>query len=137
MDSRDLERVAALAGQLGYPSSREEVEARFAGIAESVRDYLCVASTPIWPVAGWMHLHAGRTLESAPQALILGLVVDERVRRQGVGRALVAEGERWARALGLSSLRLGSNVIRAEAHRFYQSLGFRVIKTQHAFEKRL
>jgi GNAT superfamily N-acetyltransferase len=45
--------------------------------------------------------------------------------------------ERWARSQGLKSVYLRSNVAREKAHSFYQRLGYRIIKTQHAFQKKL
>ena len=137
MAARDLPEAARLAGQLGYPTTEDEIAARFAGLAGSTEDYVCVAETEGSRIAGWMHLHVYRTLEGDAQVEILGLVVDSESRRQGVGRALMAEAERWARARGVAAIRLRSNIVRAGAHAFYQALGFRIIKTQHAFEKRL
>ena len=68
---------------------------------------------------------------------IAGLVVDAQVRRGGVGRALVAAAEAWARQAGVDDVILRSNVARSEAHAFYPSLGYTLIKTQHAYAKRL
>ncbi len=45
-------------------------------------------------------------------------------RGQGIGEAMVLEAERLARAAGASCLRLTSNRARADAHRFYERLGF-------------
>jgi ribosomal protein S18 acetylase RimI-like enzyme len=137
MTRAHLAQAAILAGQLGYPSSPEEVKARFDRIDASRDDYLCVAATTTLAVAGWIHLHAGCTLESDPDVEVLGLVVDERGRGRGVGRALMVEAERWARERGAAAIRLRSNVVREGAHAFYERLGFRIVKTQYAFEKRL
>jgi GNAT superfamily N-acetyltransferase len=41
-----------------------------------------------------------------------------------VGRALVSTVERWARDQGASRLSLTSGLHRAEAHRFYEHLGY-------------
>jgi hypothetical protein len=45
------------------------------------------------------------------------------------------QAERWAQARGSRSVRLRSNVVRSRAHTFYESLGYRVIKSQKAFCK--
>ena len=137
MQRRDLASAARLATQLGYPTSESEIAARFDRLSRSADDCVYVAEAESGRVAGWMHLRVYSTLESEPQAWILGLVVDEALRRQGIGRALLAEAERWAASRGVSAIRLQSNVVRREAHAFYEALGFRILKTQHAFEKRL
>jgi len=68
---------------------------------------------------------------------LLGLVVDARQRRQGVGRRLVAAVEAWAARRGLELVSVRSNVARAESHPFYERLGYARVKTQHAYRKRL
>src|SRR5204863_3055212 len=55
---------------------------------------------------------------------ITALVVAERARRRGVGRALVAASERWIAARGCGLLELTSNRQRIEAHAFYERLGY-------------
>jgi len=64
-----------------------------------------------------------------------GLVVDSRARGKGIGRTLMTAAEAWARERGYTRLMLRSNTIRAEAHRFYQNLGYTIVKSQHKFQK--
>ena len=58
-------------------------------------------------------------------------------RGQGVGRVLVERAEGWAKARGLKSVYVRSNIVRKDAHAFYQKLGYKIIKTQSAFRKAL
>ncbi len=88
-------------------------------------------------VAGWLHAFVYRPLESEACVEIAGLVVDERRRSSGVGRALMQHAEDWARSQGLHAVYLRSNIIRSDAHAFYEKLGYQRIKTQHAFRKKL
>lgn len=134
--AKDLPRVAALSGQLGYPVAVEGLARRLAAVVgKSDHDvFVCEVSGT---VAGWTHVFEQHLLESEPYAEIGGLVVDAGYRRRGVGRALVGEALRWASARGLGRLRVRSNVAREEAHRFYPSLGFTAIRTQHVYERRL
>ena len=56
----------------------------------------------------------------------------------GVGKALLlASGEEWACQKGFRELWVRSNVIRTEAHLFYQALGYENINSQHTFPMRL
>jgi GNAT superfamily N-acetyltransferase len=76
-------------------------------------------------------------IESGERVEIVGLVVDAQARRGGIGRAMIAAAEAWTRARGLDALYLRSNVLRPEAHPFYEGLGFLRTKTQHAYLKRV
>jgi GNAT superfamily N-acetyltransferase len=66
-----------------------------------------------------------------------GLVVDPRQRGDGVGRWLLETGERWADTNGLTVIRLKSNSVRSNAHRFYERRGYSVEKTLHTFVKQV
>jgi len=59
------------------------------------------------------------------------------VFRSRVGRRLVAAVEEWAADRGLEEVTVRSNVVRPEAHPFYERLGYRRAKNQHAYRKSL
>jgi ribosomal protein S18 acetylase RimI-like enzyme len=62
---------------------------------------------------------------SGPRECYLGeLAVDDRLEGAGIGRALVAHAELWARARGLTALTLETGAANARARGFYASLGF-------------
>jgi GNAT superfamily N-acetyltransferase len=134
---RDAKRIAALAGQLGYPSTLVQVKRRIEQIQSDPDHCALVAESDDGQVVGWVHVFISRLLESGPDAEIGGLVVDERHRAGGIGRLLMRQTETWARARGCRTVRLRSNIIRKEAHAFYANLGYNIIKTQHAFAKKL
>lgn len=70
-------------------------------------------------------------------AQVGGLVVDAAHRTQGIGRELMLAAERWAVERGCVSVDVRSNVVRKDAHIFYERIGYRNAKTQYAFRKRL
>jgi GNAT superfamily N-acetyltransferase len=74
-------------------------------------------------------------LQSAPFALIGGLVVSHRVRSRGIGRLLCERAEQWTWDQGLHTLRVTSRSTRADAHRFYLRDGYAEIKKSLVFEK--
>jgi GNAT superfamily N-acetyltransferase len=136
--SSDFEAIARLAGQLGYPSQAEEVAERWADLQAREDQCLLVARDPDGvEVVGCVHAFEQRSLMHDPRACVAGLVVDERCRGQGIGSALLARVEEWARDRGLGRVRFTSNIIRTEAHRLYRRLGYGSSKTSHVFEKSL
>ena len=134
---RDAERLAELSSQLGYPSTPGEVKSRLQRIRGHDGHFVGVAELEDGRVVGWIHACVSHLIESNPRAEIGGLVVDEAWRGSGVGKLLMQHAEGWARSKGLEAVHLRSNVIRQDAHRFYERLGYKNIKTQHAFLKML
>jgi len=57
-------------------------------------------------------------------AMIMALVVTESARGLGVGRALIERAEAVGKSLGASRLMVTTHVRRADAHAFYERLGF-------------
>jgi GNAT superfamily N-acetyltransferase len=86
-------------------------------------------------VAGWIEAVVEHHLQSAPFALITGLVVRDEMRGLGVGKRLCEEIERWAREQGLRVVRVTSRSTRESAHRFYLRDGYKLIRTSSVFEK--
>jgi GNAT superfamily N-acetyltransferase len=136
MTAADVGPVAELAGQLGYPSTSAQVAVRFELLRERPQEGLFVAVDG-QSVVGWVHVGRMLTLESDPCAEIAGLVVDAACHGRGVGRALVEAAEAWAAEHGFTEVRVRSNVVRDGAHRFYQRLGYEIVKTQVNFRRRL
>ena len=132
----DVEALASLSAQLGYPTSVDEMRERYlrvrAAQAGEIFVAVCVSDAR---VVGWTHVVPRLQLEDAPYAELAGLVVDETVRGAGVGAALLAAAEDWARAQGFATMRVRSNVIRERAHRFYEREGYERIKAQAMFRK--
>jgi ribosomal protein S18 acetylase RimI-like enzyme len=133
----DVTAIARLAGELGYPSTAEQVRDRLAAIEKDPRHATFVAIFTGNEVIGWIHLSENHSPASDPRAEITNLVVDSRFRSVGAGRLLVERGEQWARERGLGVIGLHSNVIRERAHAFYLRLGYTITKSQKVFRKTL
>ena len=131
----DAAAIASLGGQLGYPSTREQIVQRLTEIASD--GAVLVAGSRRDGVIGWVHVRALRLLTRDACAEIGGLVVDEHHRGRGIGGRLMEAAEDWARRQGLDALRLRSNVIRDEAHGFYRGRGYASSKTSLLFTKTL
>jgi GNAT superfamily N-acetyltransferase len=132
----DHPRLAELTGQLGYPSTAEEIAGRIAGFEHS-QDHTVFVAEMNDQIAGWVGVFVFRCMEMDARAEISGFVVDERVRSQGIGMKLLARAEEWARERGCTVIGLRSNVIRERAHLFYERHGYKHVKTQKSFRKDL
>ena len=134
---RDAEAIAHLAGQLGYPSTANQVRERLDALEKHPENATFVATARGGEVVGWIQLSEVRSLDADARAEIASLIVDAENRSSGVGRLLVERGEAWARDRGLNIIGVHSNVVRERAHRFYERLGYVVIKSQKVFLKTL
>lgn len=133
---RDATAVARLCAQLGYPVPDAVMDLRLRQLLRSPRHRLVVAEQGAM-LQGWATGELRLTVESGLRAEITGLVVDAGARRGGVGRALVAALEQWAREQGCEQIVVRSNVARGESHPFYLRLGYARNKTQHVYRRLL
>jgi predicted N-acetyltransferase YhbS len=129
----DAPRLAALSTELGYPASAADIAGRLVRLLERGDHCLRVAESPGGEVIGWIQAEERHVLEAGAWCEIVGLVVDGEHRGRGAGRALVGEVEIWARSRGLRTVKVRSNVTRAESHPFYHRLGYTRAKTQHVY----
>lgn len=136
--AQDSARLADLSAQLGYPASRERISERLAKVLSNAGGAAFVGEIE-GAVAGWIEIHERPPLlvDGDSEAEIMGLVVDVQFRLSGLGRKLVVEAERWARGRGCRSMRVRTNVIRQDAHAFYERTGFSKLKTQSVYKKSL
>lgn len=132
----DSTQLAELSGQLGYPSTAEQIRQRLKAIADFPESAIFVAASGN-QVAGFVGVQVLHTLEADQRVEVTALVVLEEFRSRGVGKLLMARAEEWARSQRCTIIGLRSNVIRERAHSFYQRLGYEHLKTQKAFRKSL
>jgi GNAT superfamily N-acetyltransferase len=121
-DARALTRLVT---ELGYPGTVEEVAARL-GALQAAGEIVLVAARA-GEAIGVLTLHVTPVLHRPrPVGRLTLLVVGAELRGLGVGRALVAEGERLLAARGCGMVEVTSNQRRTEAHAFYQRLGYEI-----------
>lgn len=132
----DANAMASLAVQLGYPCTEADVQKRLSEMKGDARCGVFVAVSE-GKVVGWVGVYIFRAVELDSVAEISGLVVDETIRSRGIGKMLLHAAEDWARCAGLTAISVNSNIVRHRAHRFYESNGYEIIKTQKIFRKGL
>ncbi len=121
MDSDD---VAALLGELGYPCEVTEAAERIAMVIGNDRQALVVARCD-GRVRGLVALDFMYYLPlGTTTCRITALVVTAEVQGRGLGRQLLREAERRARAAGAARLELTSGSQRTDAHAFYRACGY-------------
>jgi GNAT superfamily N-acetyltransferase len=133
----DCEAMAALATQLGYGCTAEEIKARLCQMDDCNQYAVYVAEFPGGEIAGWIGTCIFIAVELDRYAEVTGLVVDEQIRSRGIGRVLLGAAEEWARCQGCDSISVHSNVLRERAHLFYTNNGYRHVKTQKLLLKSL
>jgi GNAT superfamily N-acetyltransferase len=134
-DDIDAPALARLLGQLGYPTEEAEVLRRLERLRADPADRVFVAELD-GEVVGLAGIHVSRSLEyDRDAAKVSAIVVDERHRRSGVGRALLAAVEGEARARGCELVFLTTAERRRDAHEFYRRLGWE--ETGRRFAKKL
>jgi len=145
MDAVDIRRatmddssaLADLSTQLGYPTSQIQSANRLDVILDSKEHAILVTCLADGTVVGWVHAFLAFRVESDPFAEIGGFVVTKELRRQGIGRCLLAAVEEWVIQSGITKLRVRSRSNRVDTHTFFERLGFSKSKQQHVFDKSL
>ncbi len=136
VEPSDAVDVAALSGELGYASSVEDVETRMDHLLRKPSHGFMVAEVD-GHVVGFITFEKYEIVYHDPGVNVTGLVVKEEFRGRGIGKALLAEAEAYARKSGLAYVRLNSGSQRVEAHRFYRNNGYGHEKDQKRFLKEL
>ena len=126
----DMPTARELLRQLGYDVGVEELAARLARVLDAADHYVAAAEQD-GRVAGLMHVFVRPALEKPCEALVQALVVDEAMRGQGIGHALMGEAEAWAAARGLPSVALYTR----NAQAFYARMGYAKVATADLMRK--
>ena len=120
----DADDVATLLSELGYPCDVEDAARRIRAILDNDRQALVVARVD-GVVSGLIALDFMYYLPlDTVTCRINALVVTSSARGHGLGRQLLREAERRARAGGAARLELTSGSQRTDAHAFYKACGF-------------
>jgi GNAT superfamily N-acetyltransferase len=120
----DAAAVSRLFAQLGYDVDEAQVARRIAELEVDTRSRVLVAVNEEGVVGAATIYFVPVAHQAGPWCRITALVVDERVRARGVGRALVAAAEDAAAQAGCARIEATSALRRENAHRFYERLGY-------------
>jgi ribosomal protein S18 acetylase RimI-like enzyme len=120
----DSVMVASLVTDLGYPTSPKQMEARLQTIFAD-RSYATWVALTRSRVVGFVGVHVGPLYESdSLYGQIMAIAVSRDYRRMGVGRRLMYLAEEAMIQMGARIFVLGSGNYKADAHAFYETLGY-------------
>src|SRR5262245_23676149 len=110
--------------ELGYETTESEMQMRLERIAndERYRTFVAVHDGEVCGMIGTLislsyeHNDVG--------GRILALAVLSTMRRRGIGRALIAAAENDLVQRGIRRVALNTQLVRGDAHKFYESLGY-------------
>ena len=124
----DCSEITNLTNQLGYPSTIEKIS----DIMDRVlvhKDHQVFIAEKDNIIVGYIHLVQSMRIGSNSFVEIAAFIIDESSRSAGVGSSLIGESEQWAFSMGFKDIRIRSNIIRQEAHKFFHKRGYQNIKT--------
>lgn len=130
----DYKGIYELNVDLGYPYEASRVKQRIVYVLHNTSDIVLAAELD-GEIAGYIHGSPYEVLYNDSLINVLGLVVKEKARRLGIGKRLMEEMESYAKVNGFSGIRLSSGESRADAHRFYESIGYVNRKNHKNFVK--
>ena len=120
----DSPAVADLVTELGYPTTPARMQQRLTRLLADP-EYVTLVAETSGVMVGLVGAYVGLALElDSTSARLTGLVVDARWRGRGIGRALMQHIESWCRQKGATCVILTSGHHRADAHRFYEAIGY-------------
>lgn len=120
--------------ELGYLYEEEKVRKKIKYIIENKKDIILVAYINN-NIIGYIYGSEYELLYSDSLINILGFVVKESYRKNGVGTALIDKLEEIAIEKKYSGIRLVSGIDREDTHRFYERNGYIYRKEQKNFIK--
>lgn len=125
-----LQRLIPQLGRHKVPPTPAEADA----LVRSEASTLLIAREPDEnsPIAGILCLTIYR-VPTGLRSIIEDVIVDENMRRRGIGEALVREAIILARDAGAEGVSLTSNPKREAANQLYQSMGFELRSTNPYF----
>ncbi len=120
----DAAAVAALLGELGYPTNEEKAAFRLERLREEPQTLVLVVDVDT-AVAALGGIRSEWPLEyDEPWARVIALVVGEQHRGRGIGARLLKALEAEAASRGCVAVVLTSGNHRHEAHAFYERRGY-------------
>lgn len=120
----DAAALAHLMGELGYDTTKSEMQMRLQRVAidERYRTFVAVCDHKVCGMIGTLTYPSIEHNDLSGR--IVALVILSTMRRRGIGRALIATAEKDFAQRGVERIALNTRLAREDAHKFYESLGY-------------
>lgn len=123
-EAGDMEALADLMTQLGYPTRTSEMQMRMETIMAN-KQYATFVAVSGGEVCGMIGTRISYSFEhNSPGGAILALIVSEKMRGRGVGEALIKAAENDLAQKNIRRLAVYTHFRRTRAHEFYEKLGY-------------
>ena len=122
--------------EMGYDYPPDQTKAKLQSILTNGHDKIFVAADQD-RVVGYIHANDYDVIYAPHMKNIMGIAVSGDYKKMGIGKAMMAAVEAWAKETGASAVRLGSGAERTGAHEFYRRCGYAGDKQQINFKKHL
>ena len=120
--------------EMGYDYPIQDTKEKLIQLSQSHYDQIYVAVIHN-KVVGYVHANDYDTIYAPHMKNIMGIAVSKDYKRQGIGKALLNEIEKWAKDTGAKGIRLVSGSSRKGAHAFYHQCGYSGDRTQLNLKK--
>lgn len=135
-DAPVIEHICRTA--LGHDTTAAHLERRIEELAHDPCYYIAVYEDDVThQVQGFIQAQRYDLIYGDDGWNIIALAVSPEARQRGIGKRLLSSLEEEAEKRGDSFIRLNCNVIRSDAHEFYQHMGYVCDKTQKRFIKQI
>lgn len=119
---------------MGYEYPAEDTKKQLEQLLNDINHKIYVAVVAD-KVVGYVHANNYDLLYAAHLKNIMGIAVSSDFKRNGIGKMLLNEVEKWARDTGAYGVRMVSGATRTGAHAFYMNCGYIGNKEQRNFKK--
>jgi GNAT superfamily N-acetyltransferase len=121
----DLDALAALMTELGYPTRSSEMKMRMEviGADPCYRTFVAVKNREVCGMIGTFCCYSYE--HNDPGGRILALVVSRNARGCGIGRRLIAAAENDFAQRDIRRVAVNTRFERKEVHEFYERLGYK------------
>ncbi len=133
-EQSDLSYVKSLMHELGYSVAEEALCLNIKEIKQ--RDGVVFVAKLNNQLVGCICAVIDVRLAEGVSGEIASLIVSDKSRGAGVGRSLVETSEKWL-GTRVEKIRIRANEIRTNAHSFYRNIGYKEVKKQTVFIKKL
>ena len=122
---------------LGYDVDVENVKEQIEKLTNDKKQHIIIGyeDENTRKIIGFVHAQMYESFYSDLGLNILGLAVNPDFQGRGIGKKLMNKLEEYAVDNNISFIRLNSAMIREEAHKFYEHIGYTCDKVQKKFIK--